>query len=167
MNIDPTNFVTVEKRPGGCGVMNDIFARRASQTMMMFQAQRMLPTLWQATQVTKERLDEQFVKEEFMRVNGHHQQHLLVDGATDPDLHFQHWRRLHSTLAWAESFRAYEVGHKSPLTQRFADVGLMKNSIPNVRRTATAQKIFEEHVARTEGTFSYEPPRVDESTASQ
>jgi hypothetical protein len=137
--------------------MNEIYARRASQSMMMLQAQRMLPTLWQATQLTHEKLDATFVKEEFMRVNGHQQLHQLVPGMAMQVHQHSHWHRLHSTNAWAESQRAYAVGAKTALATRFADAGLMRESLANVRVAATAQNIVLEQIAREEGAFLYEP----------
>ena len=136
--------------------MNELYARRASQTMMLQQAQRMLPVLWQATQVTKEPLDLRFVKEEFMRVNGHHQQHLLLGAVANQRHHQTHWNQLHSTNAWAESNHAYSVVNHSPLTQRFADIGRMHDSIPNVKLLATNQAVVAEQIARQEGTFFFE-----------
>jgi hypothetical protein len=136
--------------------MNDIYARRASQTMMLMQTQRMLPTLWQATQITKEKLDARFVKEEFMRVNGHRQLHLLLGDVAMQQHQHTHWHKLHSTNAWAESHRAYSVTNHSPVTQRFADIGRLHDSIPNVRVATTAQAVVLEHIARTEGTFLHE-----------
>ena len=137
--------------------MNEIYARRASQSMMMLQTQRMLPTLWQATQLTKEKLDGKFVQEEFMRINGHQQLHQLVPAVASQVHQHSHWHRLHSTNAWAESQRAYSVANKSALASRFADAGLMRDSMANVRVAATAQNVVLEQVAREEGTFLYEP----------
>ena len=143
--------------------MNEIYARRASQALMMQQAQRMLPTLWQATQLTKEPLNGRFVEEEFMRVNGHQQLHLLVGPVANQRHQHSHWHRLHSTNAWADSARSYATSSKSPLTQRFADLGRMHDTIPSVRVSATAQNVVMEQIAREEGIFLYEPDVVHEA----
>jgi hypothetical protein len=136
--------------------MNDIYARRAAQTAMFMNAQRMLPTLYQATQLTKEKLDAKFLKEEFMRINGHRQLHLLVPGIAQQKHQYTHWNRLNSACSWAESHRAYSVSHHTPLTQRFADVGRMSDSIPNIRVSSTAQNVVLEHIARQEGIFAHD-----------
>lgn len=133
-----------------------MYARRGSQALMFQQAYRMLPTLWNATRVTKEKLDVDFVKEEFMRVNGH-QHHHLLHGDVAAQIHQQtHWHHLHSTLSWAESGRAHSVSNHTPLTQRCADVARMHDSVPNVRTSATAQALVLEHISRQEGIFLYE-----------
>lgn len=140
--------------------MNEIYARRASQAMMMHQAFRMLPTLWNATQLTKEKLDANFVFEEFMRVNGHQQQHLLLPEVAGQHHYQTHWHWLHSTLAWAESSRAYSVRQHTPMTQRCADVALLQDSVTNVRTAATGQALVLEHIARQDGIFFHEVEAV-------
>merc|ERR1711991_322624 len=112
--------------------------------------------------VTKEPLDGKFVKEEFMRVNGHTQQHLLIGPLANSPHTRTHWHRLHSTNAWAESARAYGVSHKSPLTQRFADAGRMSASIPTVVAATKLQSQLFEQIAREEGTFQYDPPEQED-----
>jgi hypothetical protein len=124
--------------------------------MMMLQAQRMLPVLYQATRVTGEKLDGRFVREEFMRTNGHRQLHLLVPEIASQTHQNTHWHRLHSTYAWAESHRAYSAKYHTPLTQRFGDIGRMQDTIPNVKIVASAQQLVIEHTARQEGTFMFD-----------
>lgn len=137
--------------------MNDIYARRASQALMFHQAQRCIPTLYAATRVTKEPLNGAFVREEFMRINGHHQLPVLIPEVAAQTHHTTHWHHLHSTCAWADSHRAYAVGHQTPMSQRFGDIGLMTEQIAPVRGNTTPQAVVQEHVARVEGTAVYDP----------
>jgi hypothetical protein len=87
--------------------MNDIYARRAAKTMMFQQAYRSIPTLWNATRVTKEKLDGAFVAEEFMRVNGQRTMPLLIGDVSTQTQHNSHWVHLNDTAAWAECGRAF------------------------------------------------------------
>ena len=143
--------------------MNDIYARRAAKTMMFQQAQRALPTLWAATKVTKEKLDGNFVAEEFMRINGQRTGPLLIGAVAQQTQHNAHWVHLHDTGAWAESHRAYAVRHHTPMTQRFADIARLHDSTGNVRVQATPQSLMLEHVARVEGIATFEERIIEDA----
>ena len=117
--------------------------------------------------VTKEKLDAQFVKEEFMRVNGHQQQHLLIGPVADQRHHMTHWHALHDTCAWADSHRSQSVRTHTPLTQRYAAVGRLANSIPNTKISSTNQLLVLEQIARQEGCFMYDPPEDDDEKADE
>ena len=131
--------------------MNEMYARRLSQTAMFHNTQRMLPCLYRATQVTKEKLDNKFVEEEFMRINGHRTQHLLIPENSVQKLPRTHWNDLHDTATWTESMRAQSVRFQTPLTRRCAEVALIQEPLSKFRSQATIQAMFLEQVSRTTG----------------
>eukprot|EP00758_Cryptobia_borreli_P004495 Tbor_TRINITY_DN4412_c0_g1::TRINITY_DN4412_c0_g1_i1::g.7916::m.7916 len=141
--------------------MNDIFARRAAQRMMFCQIQRSLPILWDATRVTKEKLDVKLVQEEMMRVNGHRTMPLLLGDAAAFDTHHNHLDQLEDTCSWAESGRAFTVRYQSPYTQRVAAMGRMKDTIATTRQV-TCQSDFIEHLSRTEGLMKFDQEPTEE-----
>lgn len=144
--------------------MNDLIAYRLAQPSMFHQLMRMHGVMWNATQVTKEKLDTQFIFEEFMRINGRRAMPLLVPAAAAASRRETHFSNLVDHCAWAESARAYCVQHQTPLTQRAAAMGRMEETIAQTRSAATCQGIFNEHIARIEGIsgFEEEPHIQDE-----
>ncbi|CAJ1011277.1 hypothetical protein NXY56_005738 [Leishmania guyanensis] len=144
--------------------MNDIYAKRLAQTTMFHQLMRSHGTLWAATQVTKEKLDLDFVKEEMMRVNGRRSMPLLVDAAAKENLAETHLAHLTEHCAWAESARAFAVQRQTPLTQHIASMGRMAETITQAKNASTSQLLFSEHMARIDGIseFEEEPLLEDE-----
>ena len=136
--------------------MNDIFARRAAKSDIFFAAMRAHPVLRQATDLTHERLDFHFIREEFMRVNGFRQMPLLMHEAAQATGKFSHWNALLSSTTWVESKRAFTVRNQSPLTQRYCAMGRLAASMPATRTAASAQNLFLEHMDRVEGISSFE-----------
>lgn len=136
--------------------MNDIYAKRLAQTSMFHQIMRSHGTLWAATQVTKEKLDLPFVKEEFMRVNGRRAMPLLVGAAADENLNESHLAKLTDHCGWTESARAFAVQRQTPLTQHIAAMGRMTETINQAKTASTTQSLFNEHMARVDGISSFE-----------
>lgn len=144
-------------------IMNEIYAKRLAQTSMFHQLMRTHGTLWAATQVTKEKMDVAFVKEEFMRVNGRRAMPLLIGAAADENLNETHLAHLTDHCAWTESARAYAVQHQTPLTQHVASMGRMAETINQVKTASTTQSLFNEYMARIDGiSYFEEEPLVDE-----
>ena len=141
------------------GTMNDIMARRGAQRMMFCQVQRSLPLMWDATRVTKEKLDGRFVQEELMRVNGQRSMPLLVGAAAKFDCHKTHLNELQDACAWSESARAFSVRFQTPVTQHVAAMGRMSDTISSTRIGVTCQSSFLETIAKQEGItkFDMEP----------
>jgi hypothetical protein len=127
--------------------------------MMFCQVQRSLPLMWDATQVTKEKLDRHFVQEELMRVNGQRSMPLLVGAAAQFDCHKTHLNELQDACAWSESARAFGVRFQTPVTQHVAAMGRMSETISSARIGVTCQSSFLEVVAKQEGIakFDMEP----------
>lgn len=127
--------------------------------MMFCQAQRSLPLLWDATRITKEKLDGAFLREELMRVNGQRSMPLLVGAAAQFDCHLTHLNELQDACAWSESARACGVRYQTPVTQHVAAMGRMSDTISAARIAVTCQASFLETVARQEGItkFDMEP----------
>ncbi|CAC9524631.1 conserved hypothetical protein [Leishmania infantum JPCM5] len=144
--------------------MNDIYAKRLAQTAMFHQLMRSHGTLWAATQVTKEKLDLAFVKEEMMRVNGRRAMPLLVGAAANENLNDTHLAHLTEHCAWAESARAFAVQRQTPLTQHIASMGRMAETITQAKTASTSQLLLNEHLARIDGIseFEEEPIMADE-----
>ncbi|EAN85804.1 hypothetical protein C3747_55g196c [Trypanosoma cruzi] len=145
--------------------MNDICARRFAQGMMFHQLMRCHGTLWAATQVTKEKLDYNFIREEFMRVNGRRTMPLLIGAAADENLHGMHLTHLTEHCAWGESARASAVHRQTPLSQHIGAMGRMSETIQQTKNSATMQNLFNEHLSHIEGisTFEEEPLVEDEN----
>ncbi|CAD2216292.1 hypothetical protein AGDE_00352 [Angomonas deanei] len=142
--------------------MNEIYARRLAQTNMFHQLMRSHGTLWAATQVTKEPLDYQFVKEEFMRTNGKRTMPLLIGASADENMSESHFSHLTDNYAWTESSRAYAVQRQTPLTQHVASMGRMAETLVQSKTSSTSQTLFNEHIARIEGiTLHEEEPTFD------
>lgn len=146
--------------------MNDILAFRLSQPMMFHQLMRIHGVLWNATQVTKEKLDSHFVFEEFMRTNGRRAMPLLVPAAAEQSGRHTHLSAIMDHGAWAESARAYAVQNQTPLTQRFAAMGRMEETINQSRTATTCQNVFNEHLARVEGIAGFEEELIIEEEES-
>lgn len=143
--------------------MNDLIAYRLAQPSMFHQLMRMHGVLWNATQVTKEKLDTKFINEEFMRINGRRAMPLLIPAAAEEARRHSHLAHLVDHCAWAESSRAYAVQHQTPLTQRIASMGRMQETINQTRTGGTCQSLFNEHIARIEGICGFEEePSVEE-----
>lgn len=134
---------------------------------MFQQLLRTHSTLWAATKVTKEKLDYKFVEEEFMRVNGKRAMPLLIGAAASQDLHLTHFNQLSDNFSWTESHRAYAVRHQTPLTQRAAAMGRMAETINMARNASTAQLLFSEHIARSEGITGHEEEPLLDTESSQ
>ena len=144
-------------------IMNEIYAKRLAQTSMFHQIMRSHGTLWAATQVTKEKLDLAFVKEEFMRVNGRRTMPLLVAAAASENLNESHLAHLTDHCGWTESARAYAVQHQTPLTQHIAAMGRMAETINQAKTASTMQSLFNEHMARIDGiSFFEEEPLIED-----
>lgn len=145
--------------------MNEIYARRLAQTMTFHQLMRSHGTLWAATQVTKEKLDLSFVKEELMRVNGRRAMPLLIGAAAEENLNDAHLVHLTEHCAWAESARAFAVQRQTPLTQHIAAMGRMSETINQSKAASSVQTLFNEHLSRIEGiaTFEEEPVFEEEN----
>ncbi|EPY35084.1 hypothetical protein STCU_01258 [Strigomonas culicis] len=126
---------------------------------MFHQLMRNHGTLWAATQVTHEKLDNQFIKEEFMRVNGRRAMPLLLGAAASENLSETHLNHLTEHCAWAESARAFCVQQQTPMTQHVAAMGRMAETVNQAKTATSAQTLFNEHMARIEGitTFEEEP----------
>lgn len=124
--------------------------------MMFHQAMRIHGVLWNATQVTKEKFDANFMFEEFMRTNGRRALPLLIPAAVEQSRRRTHLGDLTDHGAWAECARAYTVQNQTPLTQRFAAMGRMEETINQCRTAATCQSVFNEHIARVEGVSGFE-----------
>ncbi|CBZ29532.1 conserved hypothetical protein [Leishmania mexicana MHOM/GT/2001/U1103] len=144
--------------------MNDIYAKRLAQMSMFHQVMRSHGTLWAATQVTKEKLNLAFVKEEMMRVNGRRAMPLLVGAAANENLNDTHLAHLTEHCAWTESARAFAVQRQTPLTQHIASMGRMAETITQAKTASTSQLLFNEHLARIDGIseFEEEPIMEDE-----
>ncbi|KAG5495448.1 hypothetical protein GH5_03109 [Leishmania sp. Ghana 2012 LV757] len=142
--------------------MNDIYAKRLAQTTMFHQLMRTHGTLWAATQVTKEKLDLAFVKEEMMRVNGRRAMPLLIGAAAKENLNDTHLVHLSEHCAWSESARAFAVQRQTPLTQHIASMGRMAETITQAKTTATSQLLFNEHMARVDGISEFEEEPIIE-----
>lgn len=144
--------------------MNDIFAYRVAQPVMFHQLMRMHGVLWNATQATKEPMDAQFIFEELMRINGKRAMPLLIPAAAEmAQKRGTHFSDLTEHCAWTDSSRAYAVQQQTPFTQRVAAMGRMEESIQQVRHTSTCQTLLNEHLARIEGTSTFErEPIVEE-----
>lgn len=143
--------------------MNEIYARRFAQTSMFHQLMRVHGTLWAATKVTKEPLNYDFVKEEFMRVNGRRAMPLLLGAAAGENLNDSHLAHLTEHCAWAESSRAYAVQHQTPVTQHVASMGRMRETITQTRTSVTGQTLFNEHISRVDGISGFEEePLLDD-----
>eukprot|EP00796_Vickermania_ingenoplastis_P013283 gene13283-9124_t len=143
--------------------MNDIIAYRMSQPMMFHQLMRIHGVLWNATSVTKEKLDTPFIYEELMRTNGKRTMPLLIPAATEEARRATHLADLADHCAWAESSRAYAVQYQTPLTQRIASMGCMQETASQTRNSATCQNLFNEHIARVEGICGFEEePLLDD-----
>lgn len=142
--------------------MNDIYARRAAQSGMLQNLYRTHATLWQATRVTKEKLDYAFVKEEFMRVNGHRTMPLLVAASAQSKMQNCHFNQLTDACAWADSARAFSVRNQTPLTKHIAAMGRMEITLPQMKLQTTAQSLFSEYNAICDGVASFdeEPQEV-------
>nr|CCC95976.1 hypothetical protein, unlikely [Trypanosoma congolense IL3000] len=143
--------------------MNDIYARRLAQAMMFHQLMRCHGTLWAATQVTKEKLDYNFIREEFMRINGHRAMPLLLGAAARENLHQLHLTHLSEHCAWGESTRAFIVRKQTPLSQHIAAMGRMSETINQVRTASTVQNLFNEQISCMDGTASFEEEPLIES----
>ncbi|CAG9580219.1 conserved hypothetical protein [Leishmania major strain Friedlin] len=147
--------------------MNDIYARRLAQTSMFHQLMRSHGTLWAATQVTKEKLNLAFVKEEMMRVNGRRAMPLLIGAAANENLNDTHFTHLTEHCAWTESARAFAVQRQTPLTQHIASMGRMAETITQAKTASTSQLLFNEHLARIDGISEFEEePFVDDEDDS-
>lgn len=145
--------------------MNEIYAKRLAQTSMFHQIMRSHGTLWAATQVTKEKLDLAFFKEECMRVNGRRTMPLLVGAAADENLGNTHLAHLTEHCGWTESARAFAVQHQTPLTQHVASMGRMAETINQARTASTTQSLFNEHMARIDGiSYFDEEPLLEEDS---
>ncbi|GET91478.1 hypothetical protein, conserved [Leishmania tarentolae] len=144
--------------------MNDIYAKRFAQTSMFHQLMRSHGTLWAATQVTKEKLNLAFVKEEMMRVNGRRAMPLLVGAAANENLNDTHLAHLTEHCAWTESARSFAVQRQTPLTQHIASMGRMAETITQAKTASSSQLLLNEHLARIEGIseFEEEPILEDE-----
>ncbi|KPI90818.1 hypothetical protein ABL78_0051 [Leptomonas seymouri] len=143
--------------------MNEIYAKRLAQTTMFHQIMRSHGTLWAATQVTKEKLDLAFVKEEFMRVNGLRAMPLLIGAAAEENLNESHLAHLTDHCGWTESARAFAVQRQTPLTQHIASMGRMAETISQAKTASTMQSLFSEHMARTDGISLFEEePLLDD-----
>lgn len=136
--------------------MNEIYGKRLAQSFMFHQLMRSHGTLWAATQITKEPFDTNFVKEEFMRVNGRRAMPLLIGASAEENLNDSHLAHLTDTFAWTESARAYGVQRQTPLTQHVAAMGRMAETINQSRSAATCQSLLNEHIARTDGLSSFD-----------
>lgn len=136
--------------------MNDIYARKLSQTTLFQQLYRTHGSMWQATRATKEKLDYKFVSEEMMRVNGQRTMPLLIGGSADYNIHNAHWNEFMDGGAWKESMRAYMVKNQSTITRKAAAMGRMAETTPNTKTGIITQTSFMEHVGRVEGTNSCE-----------
>lgn len=136
--------------------MNDIAARRLAQAAMFHQVMRLHGTLWAATQVTQEKLDYSFVQEELMRQNGRRTMPLLIDVAASENLGQLHLTHLTEHGAWTQSARSFSVQNQTPLTQRFASMGRMSETINQVRTATSAQLLVSEHLARMDGITGFE-----------
>ncbi|CBH18525.1 hypothetical protein, conserved [Trypanosoma brucei gambiense DAL972] len=136
--------------------MNDIYARRLAQATMFHQLMRCHGTLWAATQVTKEQMDYNFIREEFMRVNGRRAMPLLLGAAANENLHQSHLSHLSEHCAWGESARALAVQRQTPLSQRVAALGRMAETIHQVKTASTVQNLFNEQISCMEGISSFE-----------
>ncbi|EAN80412.1 uncharacterized protein TEOVI_000860100 [Trypanosoma equiperdum] len=136
--------------------MNDIYARRLAQATMFHQLMRCHGTLWAATQVTKEQMDYNFIREEFMRVNGRRAMPLLLGAAANENLHQLHLSHLSEHCAWGESARALAVQRQTPLSQRVAALGRMAETIHQVKTASTVQNLFNEQISCMEGISSFE-----------
>ncbi|RNF23809.1 uncharacterized protein Tco025E_02710 [Trypanosoma conorhini] len=144
--------------------MNDIYARRLAQGMMFHQLMRCHGTLWAATQVTKEKLDYNFIREEFMRSNGRRTMPLLIGAAAEENLHELHLTHLTEHCAWGESARASAVHRQTPLSQHIGAMGRMSETIHQTKTAATMQNLFNEHLSRIEGISSFEEePLIDDA----
>ncbi len=139
--------------------MNDLYARRLGQVAMFQQLYRMHPTLWSATRITGEKLDADFVLEEYMRINGHRAMPLVIPEVSTQKLQRSHWNDLHDSCAWATSFRAYTLRNQTPITQRAAAVARMEESLKVAKTGSSTQNMFLEHVARVEGLST---PAIDD-----
>ncbi|KAG8348485.1 hypothetical protein TRVL_00695 [Trypanosoma vivax] len=143
--------------------MNDIYARRFAQGMMFHQLMRCHGTLWAATQVTKEKLDFNFLREELMRINGRRSMPLLIGAAADEDLHALHLTHLTEHCAWGESARALAVHAQTPLSQHAAAMGRMAETISQAKMASTAQSLFHEQLDQMDGISSFEEEPFIES----
>ena len=143
--------------------MNEIYARRRAQMLMFNQLTRIHGTLWDATRITKEKLDFNFVREEMMRVNGRRAMPLLIAAAAEQNIHQTQWSTLCDNGAWTDSMRAFAVQNQTPLTQRTAAMGRMSETIGQSRIGSSVQVMFNEHVARTEGISGFDetPPLTE------
>ncbi len=136
--------------------MNDIYARRRAQMVMFNQLQRIHGTLWDATRVTKEKLDYEFVREEMMRVNGRRAMPLLIPAAAEQNIQQTHWNSLCDNGAWSDSMRAFTVQNQTQITMRAAAMGRMAETINQSRVGSTVQVMFNEHISRVEGISGFE-----------
>ena len=155
-SLPETPLDRIRKKEKKKKVMNEIYARRRAQMLMFNQLTRMHGTLWDATRVTKEKLDGAFVREELMRVNGRRTMPLLIPATAEQNVHQTHWNQLCDNGAWTDSMRAYSVQNQTPLTQRVAAMGRMAETITQSRTGSTVQVLFNEHIARMEGISGFE-----------
>ncbi|KEG15370.1 hypothetical protein DQ04_00091040 [Trypanosoma grayi] len=124
--------------------------------MMFHQLMRSHGTLWAATQVTKEKLDYNFIREEIMRSNGRRSMPLLVGAAAEENLHQLHLTHLTEHCAWGESARACAVHRQTPLSQHIAAMGRMAETIHQAKTGATVQSLVNEQLAHIDGISSFE-----------
>ncbi|KAH9578788.1 hypothetical protein LSM04_004654 [Trypanosoma melophagium] len=136
--------------------MNEIYARRIAQGTMFHQLMRCHGTLWAATQVTKEKLNYNFIREEFMRVNGRRTMPLLIGAAADENLHQLHLTHLTEHCAWSESARACAVHEQTPLSKHIAAMGRMAETIPQAKTACTVQNLLQEQLAHIDGISTFE-----------
>lgn len=101
-----------------------------------------------------------------MRTNGRRAMPLLIPAAVDESRRHTHLGDLSDHGAWAESARAYAVQNQTPLTQRFAAMGRMEETINQSRTAATCQSIFNEQIARIEGISGFEEELIIEDDDS-
>jgi hypothetical protein len=140
-------------------MLNDMLARRMSQSLMFQNIARCHGPLWRATQVTREPLDGRFLMEEFMRVNGVRAMPLAIGPSTTvaPVLSSFAWNDLIATQAPAVSARAEAVQRQTPLSRQLARGGLVQAPLAQVRADSMAQVLLLDSLARSEGVIGFTP----------
>ena len=140
-------------------MFNEFYARRTSQALLFQNIYRCHGPLWRATQVTREKLDGKFVREEFMRINGMRAMPQLVGASSliSPIINNFAWNHLLQTQAPAISTKAECVQKQTQLTRQLAKVGLMSDPVSQVRADSTIQAMMLESLSRTEGVLNFLP----------
>ncbi len=140
-------------------MFNEFYARRTSQNLIFQNIYRAHGPIWRATQVTREKLDGKFMREEFMRVNGQRAMPQLVGASylISPLINNFAWNHLMASQAPAISMKAECVQKQTQLTRQLAKVGLIQEPTAQVRADSTVQAMLLESWSRCEGVLNFLP----------